>query len=1211
MVVFSSLTNAGQPGKCRGAGSARNVPKGQALFARKRRSAPSTEPKHGADLPVPARLTLLTGPARSGKTTWLVDRYLSALAEGPPGVGLWLSPTWRAVVEVRGRLLDGRHAGWLAPNVMTFDRFAEATVEGSSVAIRPIDRAMKRQLVRRLLDQQRSEGRLTYFGRIAETSGLIDMLCDWISEMKRLEIWPEQLRRACSARGISQKDRELLALYEAYQQALTEHQLYDAEGRFWSARDWLSQCMNKGSKSKSQPAELPAPWQGLRLVVVDGFSDFTRTQHEILELLGRGVEQLMVSLPLEADAGREDLFAKPRATLQLLRREFRSLEVVELPRADSPAPPALAHLERKLFANPRRVEDAPEGEGLEIIAAAGRVGEIEQVAACIKRLLLEGRARPGEIAVVFRSLSGQSELVREVFARRGIPVALENTERLERCPALRFLVRLLELDEGDWPTEDLLAVLRSNYFRPELPDLPEWQGPGAVRVVEEAIRELGISGGRNELIAGLRRRSAEKATASAEAQTAAETQPGDDSAGQAAAAAGPEAAERSRFALALAVVERLSGALQALPQQAPPAGWARAWHTLAAQLGMLDAIEQVPPEHGELAALDSAGWERLVEVLGLSERMFAWLGEEAPLLDRAQAVVELRDVLAAESLPWSGEEWGKVRVLSAYSVRSLEVPYLFVAGLWERAFPPPERDDRFYGEAEREQLRAQGLPLPARVERSQEEMLLFYEVVTRATRRLYCSYPALDEKSQPLLPSPYLREAEQAMGATGIARTEATDLSPIPEPDRLFAPAEFRVRAMAEALSGKTERLAQWLADPSSSEAGENLLAAMCINQLRQQRDKFSAAEGLLPSEAARSWFAEHYSPERVFRATDLEAYAACPFAFLMERVLKIAPLAEVVEGVDYLERGRRVHEILARFHARVNQQLGRPGSPLELDEQQTRGLLDELIEESFARVPDDPLRAAFFEIDRRVISAWLRGYREQYEKYEAGCRKAGACVVPELFEVSFGTRREGDDPASVDQALECYGVEPAVRIVGRIDRVDTGRVGDQAVLVVVDYKSGGTGAMKTDAVFTGAELQLPLYALAAGELILSGRNPVPLLVGYWRVRDQGFRGTPFYEINGPDRGPKRSAKQRTRDGADAQQAPDQAAQIGPTADWEQIRLDLPKIIGALARGMRRAEFPVFSRNDHCTRNCPFSTLCRINQIRSLEKTWPLLLDES
>ena len=143
----------------------------------------------------------------------------------------------------------------------------------------------------------------------------------------------------------------------------------------------------------------------------------------------------------------------------------------------------------------------------------------------------------------------------------------------------------------------------------------------------------------------------------------------------------------------------------------------------------------------------------------------------------------------------AGDESGYVRVLSASSVRSLRIPYVFLAGLSEKVFPPPDREDRLYSEAEYVRLIDAGLPFAARTDRTRDEMLLFYEAITRATKRLYLSYPALDESAQPLLPSPFLREVEQAFDDEGergerrgergdgegrIPRTQRLDLSPIP-----------------------------------------------------------------------------------------------------------------------------------------------------------------------------------------------------------------------------------------------------------------------------------------------------------------------------------------------------------------------------------------------------------------------------------------------
>ena len=96
------------------------------------------------------------------------------------------------------------------------------------------------------------------------------------------------------------------------------------------------------------------------------------------------------------------------------------------------------------------------------------------------------------------------------------------------------------------------------------------------------------------------------------------------------------------------------------------------------------------------------------------------------------------------------DESGRVRVLSAASVRHLKIPYLFLAGLSERSFPAAESDDGVYSQAERQRLIEAGLPLPSRGDRQSEEMLLFYEAINAATRRLWLSYPAVDEKGEPL-----------------------------------------------------------------------------------------------------------------------------------------------------------------------------------------------------------------------------------------------------------------------------------------------------------------------------------------------------------------------------------------------------------------------------------------------------------------------------
>ncbi|MHC4179655.1 MAG: PD-(D/E)XK nuclease family protein, partial [Planctomycetota bacterium] len=659
-----------------------------------------------------SKLTVLVAPPGSGKTGRLLGHYRAALAASSPGATLWLAPTWRAAGELPCRLLSDGCNGCFSPGLMTFDRFAEAVLQGAPVAAHPISRLMKRQLIRQLIRQQRSEGRLKHFSPIAETSGLVDLICELISELKRLEIWPEHFYRACNARGITQKDQELLEIYDAYQRCLREHQLYDAEGRFWSARDRLDRGQRR-------------PFERLRLVVADGFTDFTRTQHEILEILAGWVEELWITLPLEAEPRRDELFAKPLTTLAELRRRHPHLVLEELPRPQRPAWPAMAHLEKTLFANPRHAKPAQDTSGVEILAAAQQLGEIELIGSRIKRLLTEGDpqlggrpARPQEIAVVFRSPQDVGSLVDAVFSDLGIPLALETGHSLDRSPVLSALVTLLRLDLDDWPFAGLLAVLASNYFQP---DWPQWQEGEAAPTVERTIRRLQIPRGRAPLIEQL------QSVTSASTKPRPPVAPTEHHQGS----APTQRDRRSRFddphaepGLTLALLMRLAAAFDELPQQAGPAGWAIA---------------------SPCPAPDQLAWETLQSALGASETLDRWLGQQPTPWNRREAFDALSDILSSERVGQGDDESGRVRVLSAASVRALRIPYLFLAGLSEKAFPPPQRADRLYSEPEYRRLIEEGLPLVAGTDRNREEMLLFYETITRATRRLYLSYPALDE----------------------------------------------------------------------------------------------------------------------------------------------------------------------------------------------------------------------------------------------------------------------------------------------------------------------------------------------------------------------------------------------------------------------------------------------------------------------------------
>ncbi len=1169
-----------------------------------------------------AQVTVLLGPARSGKTQWLLAEYRRVLQQQRPGAALWLAPTWRAAETVRRQLLAGGFGGCFSPNVMTFARFADMVVDGGPDRFTPISDSAKQHLVRWIVQQLAGQGRLQYYGPVAHTAGLVHRICAWLSELKRLDVWPEHFRRACRRRRFTEKNADLCTIYEAYQQVLTEHQLYDAEGRFWQARQLLRENHAVGLDT-------------LGLLVVDGFTDFTPPQHEILEILAARSERILISLPAEKETRRADLFRKSLDTLDQLQKQLGAVEQEWFSRTDDNRWPAMRHLEATLFVNPRDVPPdhcIPEPERMEILAASSQRGEIELVASRIKQLLIEGDDRadhrpvaPGQVAVVFRSPEACDELLREVFSRTGIPFSIEVGRPLARSRVLRALVDLLRLHVEDWPFRRLLAVLGSNFFHPAW---PQWQGETTRLAAERVIRRLQIAQGREELLrvlgqmanhqsdaAPATRQCSERPTeshsaAEASAGEVCSTTQGESDAVQATGGQRAESDESCVYRLLVWLKE----VFESMPASASLRQWITALQELARQTGLERAVETTGAEGTtspeiahpwgasqserpyieELLQFEVVAWNRFWDTLQAEHRLQEQIGRETDRLTAAELLAELSSLLAETTVWQLGNETGRVRILRAASVRATEIPYLFFAGLSERSFPAPEPQAELHTPTEREQLIRSGLRLPPRGERSSREMLLFYEVVTRATRRIWFSYPALDDDAQPLLPSPYLSEIQAVFGGRQIPRREFLDLDPVVRHWEPVSGEQLRTRAIAEALSGN-ERMLPLLKAYDSGQTAEAISGGLTMVALREGQ-QFGPAEGKLDQAAIRSELAERFGRRHAFSATELESFSACPFRYYLYRVLHLRQAPEPALVTDYAGRGSLAHRLTARLHRELGRRYPEGPLPHRVPADEFRHLVDEIVSAEARLHRGGPVETALAQLDRRWWRCWVEACGEEFEKYyEKSLAEYQAAFVPEFIEVSFG-RVPPEEEDLCEQEAEATDNFPAlelrhgkrcVRIAGRIDRIDTARCGHQMVFHLIDYKTGAVPSAKLEEVATGYWLQLPLYVMAVREVILADRKAHGGWAGFWSIGNR-------------DAGASTGFKRRIVIGRLHQ------GELQPDDQWTEIEQAARAAVFQIVEAIRKGCFPVFSANENCTGNCPYSTICRVNQARALEKQWSL-----
>jgi ATP-dependent helicase/nuclease subunit B len=1089
-----------------------------------------------------AAVFLFVGPVSSGKTRALLTRYRDVAGAGI-GTALWLAPTERARDDVLARAV-GEGGALLAPNVVTFPDFARQVVRAADPAARPLPEFHQRLLLDDVLATLHARGKLSHFAAVAETRGFADAVFGFLTEQKGQGVTPEEFARTAGhvagrGRAGRAKDRQVAAAFAEYQRRLEAAHVLDRDATYRRAGELVR-------------AGRLGPFAGVRAAFVDGFADFTPPQFTLLDALTGRVDQVWVAL-VHDRAGRDDrteLFERPLQTLERLKRlagrEVRLVrtEASATDGSSADRPAGLVYLEAEVFKPARHVVRGPDAAGVSLIEAPGQLGEVRLVAREVKSLLLAGT--PAEsIVLTARDLGRYADLVREVFAGYGIPLDLEGQDPLARCPAVAMLLRAVRLADEDFPFAATTALLRSTYFRP---DWAETRGDPDVALHAEALlRMLGEPRGRDAYL---------RATA----RWAHEPEPPLED----------EQAEGSRRRRQHELagrcgpfLERFFAAWDGEPHQAALGDHVAWLRRFADGLGLTTTAERSPA--------DAAAWGRFWAEL---EQWSAWeprLHRRPPRRGRADFFHLLHALAASAGVPRTAGGPGCVRALSAEQARHLACDHLFLLGLGERNFPDLGAAGPLYDDAERQTFRQAGLEVACAADRLPDEMLLFYQLVTRPRRALTLSYPAVDDKGQALLPSSFLRAVTDAFEDGAIPVVRRRMLIEGFDRDRPLSPGEYRVRWAAAGMPADADAgLSGGLAD--------HLRAAAALARERFSTKTYSPYDGLLRHPGIVADVGERFGPDKVFSPTALESYVACPFRFFLEHVLKLEPLDDPAEEVEHTRRGAAVHRALSRLHRRLQGEELHEPTP-EVDERLAAEVAD-AVEEYAARVSSPAAQALWRLEGRRLRRAALR-YRLHWEKYLDPWRKQQLAPRPHHFEVDFGLPAEGGDATPYDPlVVRVDGIE--VRIGGRIDRVDVVDLPDGARgFWVIDYKTGRGAYYSGWDLQTFQRLQLTLYALAVERVLLVDARPLGL--AYWLVAEKGHK---------PAMPAGRSPTKWATD----------------VGEWARFRAQLEAWVATLVGRIRRGDFPLRPRSEDCTQTCSFGQVCRIAQSRSVRKEWELPL---
>jgi ATP-dependent helicase/DNAse subunit B len=427
------------------------------------------------------------------------------------------------------------------------------------------------------------------------------------------------------------------------------------------------------------------------------------------------------------------------------------------------------------------------------------------------------------------------------------------------------------------------------------------------------------------------------------------------------------------------------------------------------------------PRRGMAAMLES---DELDEASALSAGRRA-LGELSKLAHAAPDLgvdaAELASVLGKLEIV-SGERAapGTVAVVDPLALRARRVRALFLCGLQEGVFPASPRSEPLLAEEERRRLaETSGLRLGSRhADALAVERYLLYAAVSRPEELLVLSWHAASDD-----------------GASSSRSLFVDDVADLFE-DGLQERQRRRPLGTVGLFAG--------------SSAPEHSMPTLGV-------DSGIAARRLGPlrDEELRNELREH-----TWSASSLEVWASCPVKWFVQRMLRAEDLDPDPEP---LARGALAHAVLKDTLEGLREQAGSAKlTPARL------GLARKLLREALQRrAREFPLSAA--EERRPGLRRRLEADLERYLEHAA---ERESPLEPTYLELGFGFAEE--------ESLPALDLGEGLRLRGRIDRVDVGAEGREAV--VYDYKGRNVPPVAKWA--EQGNMQVALYMRAVEELL-------------------------------------------------------------------------------------------------------------------------------
>ena len=948
-------------------------------------------------------LRLVYGKSGAGKSTFIFNE-IKELIKQDKKIYI-ITPEQFSFTAERELLNVVGNGAAINAEVLTFNRMAYRVMNevggNTKTALSSCGKAM---LIYNILLNEK--GNLNFLGKSDEN---IDLISTQITEFKKHGVSVENLDEIMSNSSdkyLNAKMADMRAVYAKFEDTI--------KNKYIDENDVLTILGEQLPQTKIFENTL---------IYIDEFVGFTKQEYNIIATLLKQAHRVSINVCTdsleESTSPDTDIFYANKLTIQKIMETAKGvdaeiLEPICMNQVHRFESEELKFLEENLYSIPYKRYSGGTVKNMKLFLANNPYSEIENIAVNIVKLVKEQGYRYRDISIITKNLDTYSNLCKVIFNKYQIPVFIDEKKDLSQNIIVKYLLAILEIFAKNWSYESVFNYIKTGFLDISQEDIYEFENYCLKWDIKYSKWYKGEWNFHDETEG-----NAEKITRFKEIRQM---------------IVEPLIQFKDSLLGTISAKEITTRLYNFLIE-----------HQIDKRLKEMEE-ELISVGKPDVAAEYETSWKVIVKVF---DEIVLVFGDDKISFDRYMQI--LKTGLGNSDLGKIPGTQDQVIMGDIDRSRSHKIKTVFIIGLNDGMFPSVNKNEGYFNDDDRENLKEQGIELAkGTIERMYEDNFNIYKAFTAASKSIYLSYSSSAADGKPLRASSLVSKIKRIFPEI----QEESDI----------------IQRNSEILTENNtfEELLNQIRDyrDENQKLDEKWVAAYnyYMNNEKWKHKLIYSLKALnytnMPEQISRENIDALYGNTLKTSISKLEKYRTCPFSYYLRYGLNVSEKDKL--KVDSLDTGTFMHDTIDTF---FNEIKDRGINIKEIEDEEIYQIIEEIINKKLG-------------LNSNYIFSATPKYKVLTERLKRVVKRSMKYIVYSIKYSDFyvaGNEVEFQEGKEYKPIVMELSDNRKVEITGKIDRIDVAEGNNGKYIRIIDYKSSYKN-IELNSVYSGLQIQLLTY---------------------------------------------------------------------------------------------------------------------------------------